>query len=119
MNYDTCTLDELREALAILTGWTHRPEFGQWHHRTITGIDGVRYSNPVEWTLDEISTLMPESHHWDYIRQRNAEQPWYSQVESPRVEESRYGSQGYSEIEARARCLAKVLAAGQKESHAE
>ena len=63
MNYDACSLDDLRESLATLTGWIYFPEFVQWRHNKITGIDGVRYSNPVEWTLDEISALMPESHH--------------------------------------------------------
>jgi hypothetical protein len=118
LDLDTCTVPELQDELARLTGWIPwgKPECG-WC-KLEDNIDdelphSFQASHPIPWTLDAIAALMPQGWRWDGVHESDNNE-WgvlayiRGGIKKPAPRWFRI-SRANTELEARARCVAKVL----------
>lgn len=108
IDFDTCTVETLRDELARLTGWRFGSE--RWwstpskHPATYT--DQIGQAHPIPWTLDAIAAMMPEGWKWNWIANYK-DGVWQARAEAPT--RHYHCADAPTELEARARCVAKVL----------
>lgn len=119
MNHDTATLDEVRDEVARLQGWDNNVFMlngdRQWKREVPLLADGRRGIpemsdvHPVPPSLDAIAAMMPEGWFTSVEHFTSTPIRWLSSA----VNGFSYGQsalgEGATELEARLRCLCKVL----------
>lgn len=118
-DFDTMPIEEVRDAVARMLGWNleESSALGQrfWNHRGPSGfIDraGCVGFDPVPMTLDAVAGLMPEGWCWRRIGQNYfLQSSWAAGAIAKAVNQipDAFFAHGPTELEARLRCIAKVL----------
>lgn len=117
INLDTCTVEELRDELATVGGGPWEKRNGRWYHRDWHKLGSGQKRHPVPWSLGFVADLMPdgwqiEVHQCTHLDGRT--EAWLIHAYFNKGEREAH-SEGKTELEARARCVAKVLTARRAE----